>query len=129
MFKSLPKTIVLAIFLIKSLDLREGLSLVQELNYLWREFNIRVRIIPKIEYFTVCFSYKDKQLKQIKTDRLKDIIKISEEIKKQRCEKEGDFIVNIFHKSKHCLSAPMKVNFCKYIKKITESFFIISLKS
>lgn len=89
MFKSLPKTIVLAIFLIKSLDLREGLSLVQELSYLWREFNIRVRIIPKIEYFMVCFSYKDKQLKQIKTDRLKDIIKISEEIKKQRCEKEG----------------------------------------
>lgn len=89
MFKSLPKTIVLAIFLIKSLDLREGLSLVQELNYLWREFNIRVRIIPKIKYFTICFSYKDKQLKQIKTDKLKDIIKISEEIKRQRCEKEG----------------------------------------
>lgn len=89
MFKSLPKTIVLAIFLIKSLDLREGLSLVQELSYLWREFNIRVRIIPKIDYFTVCFYYKDKQLKQIKTDKLKNIIKISEEIKRQRCEKEG----------------------------------------
>ena len=89
MFNKIPKAIMLAIFLIKSLDLREGLSLVQELVYLWREFNIKVRIIPKIEYFTICFSYKDKQLKQIKTDRLKDIIKISEEIKKQRCEKEG----------------------------------------
>lgn len=89
MFKSLPKTIVLAIFLIKSLDLREGLRLGQELNYLWREFNIKTCIIPKIEYFTVCFSYKGKQLKQIKTDRLEDIIKISEEIKKQRCKKEG----------------------------------------
>lgn len=89
MFKSLPKTIVLAIFLIKSLDLREGLRLVQELNYLWREFNIRIRIIPKIEYFIICFSYKDKQLKQIKTDKLKDVIKISEEIKRHRCEKEG----------------------------------------
>lgn len=89
MFKSLPKTIVLAIFLIKSLDLREGLRLMQELNYLWREFDIRVRIIPQIEYFTICFSYKDKQLKQIKTDKLKDIIKISREIKRQRCEKEG----------------------------------------
>lgn len=77
---------MLAIFLIKSLDLREGLSLVQELVYLWREFNIKVRIIPKIEYFTICFSYKDKQLKQIKTDRLKDIIKISEEIKRIQCE-------------------------------------------
>ena len=76
MFNKIPKTIMLAIFLIKSLDLREGLSLVQELVYLWREFNIKVRIIPKIEYFTICFSYKDKQLKQIKTDRLKDIIKI-----------------------------------------------------
>lgn len=86
MFNKIPKAIMLAIFLIKSLDLREGLSLVQELVYLWREFNIKVRIIPKIEYFTICFSYKDKQLKQIKTDRLKDIIKISEEIKRIQCE-------------------------------------------
>lgn len=86
MFNKIPKAIMLAIFLIKSLDLREGLSLVQELVYLWREFNIKVRIIPKIEYFTICFSYKDKQLKQIKTDRLKDIIKISEEIKRMQCE-------------------------------------------
>lgn len=85
MFNKIPKVIMLAIFLIKSLDLREGLSLVQELVYLWREFNIKVRIIPKIEYFTICFSYKDKQLKQIKTDRLKDIIKISEEIKRIQC--------------------------------------------
>lgn len=87
MFKTLPKTIMLAIFLIKSLDLREGLNLVQELCYLWREFNIKVRIIPKIEYFTVCFSYKDIQLKQIKTERLKDIIKISEEIKLKQSER------------------------------------------
>ena len=86
MFNKIPKAIMLAIFLIKSLDLREGLSLVQELVYLWREFNIKVRIIPKIEYFTICFSYKDKQLKQVKTDRLKDIIKISEEIKRIQCE-------------------------------------------
>ena len=86
MFNKIPKVIMLAIFLIKSLDLKEGLSLVQELVYLWREFNIKVRIIPKIEYFTICFSYKDEQLKQIKTDRLKDIIKISEEIKRMQCE-------------------------------------------
>ena len=86
MFNKIPKVIMLAIFLIKSLDLREGLSLVQELVYLWREFNIKVRIIPKIEYFTICFSYKDKQLKQIKTDSLKDIIKISEEIKRMQCK-------------------------------------------
>ena len=86
MFNKIPKTIMLAIFLIKSLDLREGLALVQELVYLWREFNIKVRIIPKIEYFTICFSYKDEQLKQIKTDRLKDIIKISEEIKRMQCK-------------------------------------------
>ena len=86
MFNKIPKVIMLAIFLIKSLDLKEGLSLVQELVYLWREFNIKVRIIPKIEYFTICFSYKDRQLKQIKTDRLKDIIKISEEIKRMQCK-------------------------------------------
>ena len=86
MFNKIPKAIMLAIFLIKTLDLIAGLSLVQELVYLWREFNIKVRIIPKIEYFTICFSYKDKQLKQIKTDRLKDIIKISEEIKRMQCK-------------------------------------------
>lgn len=86
MFNKIPKVIMLAIFLIKSLDLREGLSLVQELVYLWREFNIKVRIIPKIEYFTICFFYKDEQLKQIKTDKLKDIIKISEEIKRMQCK-------------------------------------------
>ena len=86
MFNKIPKVTMLAISLIKSLDLREGLSLVQELVYLWREFNIKVRIIPKIEYFTICFSYRDKQLKQIKTDKLKDIIKISEEIKRIQCE-------------------------------------------
>lgn len=90
MFNKIPKVIMLAIFLIKSLDLREGLSLVQELVYLWREFNIKVRIIPKIEYFTICFSYKDRQLKQIKTETLKDIIRISEEIKTLQCNKQGD---------------------------------------
>ena len=77
---------MLAIFLIKSLDLREGLSLVQELVYLWREFNIKVRIIPKIEYFTICFSYKDNQLTQFKTTDLKDIIKVSQTIKESRCD-------------------------------------------
>lgn len=87
MFNKIPKVIMLAIFLIKALDLREGLRLVQELSYLWREFSIKVRIIPKIEYFTVCFSYKDKQLRQVKMDNLRGIIKISEEIKKQQSER------------------------------------------
>ena len=90
MFNSIPKVIMLSIFLIKSLDLREGVRLVQELIYLWREFNIKVRIIPKIQHFTLCFSYKDIQLKQIKTERLKDLISISEEIKKQQCDKGED---------------------------------------
>ena len=90
MFNSIPKVIMLSIFLIKSLDLREGVRLVQELIYLWREFNIKVRIIPKIQHFTLCFSYKDIQLRQVKTERLKDLIEISEEIKKQQCDKGED---------------------------------------
>lgn len=36
------------------------------------------------------FSYKDIQLKQVKTERLKDLIEISEEIKRQQCEKGKD---------------------------------------
>ncbi len=90
MFSAIPKVIMLSIFLIKSLDLREGLGLVQELIYLWREFNIKVRIIPKIQQFTLCFYYKDIQLKQVRTERLKDLIEISEEIKRQQCEKGKD---------------------------------------
>lgn len=90
MFSKVPKTIMLAIFLIKSLDLREGLKLVQEVVYLWREFNISVRIIPKIKDFIICFNYKDRQLKQIQTVHLRDLIKISEEIKKLQCDKQGD---------------------------------------
>lgn len=90
MFSAIPKVIMLSIFLIKSLDLREGLRLVQELIYLWSEFNIKVRIIPKIQLFTLCFYYKDIQLKQVRTERLKDLIEISEEIKRQQCEKGKD---------------------------------------
>lgn len=90
MFSKIPKTVMLAIFLIKSLDLRDGLKLVQELVYLWREFSIKVRIIPKIQNFTICFSYKDRQLKQIQTEYLRDLIKISEEIKKMQCDRQGD---------------------------------------
>lgn len=90
MFSKIPKTVMLAIFLIRSLNLREGLKLVQEVIYLWREFNIKVRIVPKIENFTICFSYKDRQLKQIKTDTLNDLVKISEELKKLQCDKQGD---------------------------------------
>ena len=70
MFSAIPKVIMLSIFLIKSLDLREGLRLVQ--------------------HFTLCFSYKDIQLKQVRTERLKDLIEISEEIKRQQCEKGKD---------------------------------------
>lgn len=87
MFSPIPKVIMLSISLIKSLDLKEGLRLIQELIYLWREFSIKVRIIPKIEYFTVCFSYKDRQLRQVKMNNLKGVIKISEEIKKQQSER------------------------------------------
>lgn len=97
MFSAIPKVIMLSIFLIKSLDLREGLRLVQELIYLWREFNIKVRIIPKIQYFILCFSYKDIQLKQVRTERLKDLIEISEEIKRRQCEKGKD--INWIHQN------------------------------
>lgn len=90
MFNKVPKTIMLAIFLIKSLDLREGLQLVQEVVYLWREFGISIRLIPKIQYFTICFNYKGRQLKQIQTAHLRDLIKVSEEIKKIQCDKQGD---------------------------------------
>ena len=90
MFKNLPKKIILAIFLLKSINTNISLKLINSIIYLWREFYISVRIIPKIEYFTVCFNYKDILLKQIKTKDLKDIVKISEEIKTIGVEKNHD---------------------------------------
>lgn len=84
LFKDLPKMIVLSIMLIKALDLRISLKLIQDIVYLWREFFIKVRIVPKIESFKVGFIYKDVTLTYVEVKDLKDLFKIIEDLKKIR---------------------------------------------
>ena len=62
MFSKLPKMVTLAILLLKSLDLKEAIRLIQEILYLWREFYIKIKIKPVIEVFKVSFYYKDIRL-------------------------------------------------------------------
>lgn len=85
-FTQLPKMIVLAIMLIKSLDLPISLKLMKELNYLWREFFIKTKITPVIREYIVEFYYKDNQLLQFNTTDLKQLLKISQQIKESRVD-------------------------------------------
>lgn len=77
---------MLAIFLLKSLDLQLTPRLIKEIAYLWREFFIKTRIVPRIKEYTISFYYKDNQLIQFNTTDLKDLIKVAEQIKKSRCD-------------------------------------------
>lgn len=87
MFNNLPKKIVLAIMLIRALNLSESMKLVQEIIYLWREFFIKTKITPAIKEFTIEFYYKDNQLTQFKVKDLKELLKIAEQIKESRAER------------------------------------------
>lgn len=86
LFNKLPKTITLGIMLIKALDLKDGLRLIQEILYLYREFYIRTRIDPKIREYTVSFSYKDNQLIQFSTTDLKELLRVAQQIKESRID-------------------------------------------
>lgn len=87
MFNNLPKKIVLAIMLIRALNLSESMKLVQEIIYLWREFFIKTKITPTIREFTIEFYYKDNQLTQFKVKDLKELLKIAAQIKESRAER------------------------------------------
>lgn len=86
----IPKMIILAIALLKALDLKneESLKIARDVMYLWREFYIKTRIevIPK--EFIVEFKYKDKTLSSYRLESLKDVRKLIKELKDTRAEKE-----------------------------------------
>ncbi len=86
MLKNLPKTIVLAIFLLKSLDLKEGIRLVQDIVYLWREFYIRIQIKPIIQKYKVSFYYKDKRIMGTDVLEPKELFKLIDDIRKTRTD-------------------------------------------
>lgn len=86
----IPKMIILALALLKALDLKneESLKIARDVMYLWREFYIKTRIevIPK--EFIVEFKYKDKTLSSYRLETLKDVRKLISELKDTRAEKE-----------------------------------------
>lgn len=86
LFNKLPKAITLAILLLKSLDLKDSMKLIKEIMYLWREFYIKTKITPVIREYIIAFYYKDNQLIQFNTNDLKDLIKVSQQIKESRVD-------------------------------------------
>lgn len=82
----IPKMIILALALLKALDLKneESLKIARDVMYLWREFYIKTRIevIPK--EFIVEFKYKDKTLSSYRLETLKDVRKLISELKDTR---------------------------------------------
>lgn len=88
LFDGLSKKCYFAIMLLKSLDIKNFKSLLSEIVYLYREFYISTQIKPVIREYIISFYYKDNQLYQFRTDNLKDLIKVAEQIKKSRAEQE-----------------------------------------
>lgn len=86
MFNKLPKNIVNAIHLIKALDLRETIRLIQEIIYLYREFYIKTRITPIISEYKVSFYYKDVRLVGTKIKEPRDLLKLIDDIKRSRAD-------------------------------------------
>lgn len=86
LFNKLPKTITLAILLLKSLDLRDSMKLIKEIMYLWREFYIKTKITPIIKEYIIAFYYKDNQLIQFNTSNLKELIEVAQKIKESRVD-------------------------------------------
>jgi hypothetical protein len=86
----LPKIILRALFLIKALNIREAVTLLQQIVYLYREFYIKTKLEPVIKEFIVEFKYKDETLTSCRITDLKDLIKLIDKIKTNRAMKGTD---------------------------------------
>ncbi len=82
----LPKRVALAIMLLKALDLRLSLRLIQMVLYLWREFSIKTEITPVIQEYKILFQYKDERLSSFKLKDLKELIPVIEKLKESRID-------------------------------------------
>lgn len=87
-FFKIPEMIQRALFLIQALNIPEARKLAQGIMYLWREFYIKTKIIPKIQFFTVEFKYKDETLNTFRIENIKDLNKIIDKLKMSRIDKE-----------------------------------------
>lgn len=72
--------------LIKALDIRLSLRLIQMILYLWREFSIKTEVTPIIQEYRVSFHYKDERLSGFKLKDLKELIPIIEKLKESRID-------------------------------------------
>lgn len=87
---NIPKMIMLALALIKALDLKNGesLKIARDIMYLWREFYIKTRleVIPK--EFIVEFKYKDNTIVSCRVDDLRTLRKLVATVKDKFRDKE-----------------------------------------
>lgn len=87
---NIPKMIMLALALIKALDLKNGesLKIARDIMYLWREFYIKTRleVIPK--EFIVEFKYKDNTIVSCRVDDLSTLRKLVAAVKDKFRDKE-----------------------------------------
>lgn len=83
MANNIPKMIILALALLKALDLKNGesLKIARDIMYLWREFYIKTRleVIPK--EFIVEFKYKDNTIVSCRVDDLTTLRKLIATVK------------------------------------------------
>lgn len=85
---NLPKIILRALFLLKAINIKESLQLITQIVYLYREFYVKTRLEPVITEYIVEFKYKDETLTSCRLKDLKDLIKLIEQIKHNRINKE-----------------------------------------
>lgn len=84
MFDKLPQSIKTALAIVRIANPWDYLRIVRNIVYLWREFYVRTRIDVVIKEFDIQFYYKDDNLLRLKTNDIRDIIKLIDDIKKSR---------------------------------------------
>lgn len=82
----LPKKVLNTLFLIRGLNLKDGLKLLIKIIYLFREFFITVKITPIISRFKVIIYRKDKYLLSHTFFDTKEINDFLSDIMKLQCD-------------------------------------------